>query len=130
MIAKFLYHSEKMYIAKFRRDCKILPGLRNFRYGCKVFAILVKFLLCHNENPALPAFSSTSIQPLFLQFLMRLKVIHFQSIFLIDFYLKKTDLCAEMLNNTQNCYAAGNSRERGYCSKRSRNWLSRNDTTG
>ena len=27
---------------------------------------------------------------------MSLKVIHFQSIFLIDFYLKKTDLCEEM----------------------------------
>ena len=31
--------------------------------------------------------------------MMNLKVIHFQSIFLIDFYLKKTDLCAEMWNN-------------------------------
>ena len=27
--------------------------------------------------------------------MMSLKVIHFQSIFLIDFYLRKTDLCAE-----------------------------------
>ena len=44
---------------------------------------------------------------------MSLKVIHFQSIFLIDFYLKKTDLCAGMWNNSPNCYAAGNSRERG-----------------
>ena len=44
---------------------------------------------------------------------MSLKVIHFQSIFLIDFYLKKTYLCAEMSNNSPNCYAAGNSRERG-----------------
>ena len=61
---------------------------------------------------------------------MSLKVIHFQSIFLIDFYLKKTDLCAEMLNNSPNCYAAEISRERGYCSKRSRNWLSMNDKTG
>ena len=57
---------------------------------------------------------------------MSLKVIHFQSIFLIDFYLKKTDLCAEMWNNSPNCYAAGNSRERGYCDTRSRNWLRRN----
>ena len=47
--------------------------------------------------------------------LMSLKVIHFQSIFLIDFYLKKTDLCAEMWNNSPNYYAAGNLRERGYC---------------
>ena len=31
---------------------------------------------------------------------MSLKVIHFQSIFLIDFYLEKTDLCAEMWNNS------------------------------
>ena len=58
------------------------------------------------------------------------KLIHFQSIFLIDFYLKKTDLCAEMLNNSPNYYAAGNLRERGYCSRRSRKWLSRTDTTG
>ena len=43
---------------------------------------------------------------------MRLKVIYFQSIFLIDFYLKKTDLRAEMWNNSPNCYATGNSRER------------------
>ena len=54
---------------------------------------------------------------------MSLKVIYFKSIFLIGFYLKKTDLCAQMLNNSPNCYATGNSRERGYCSKRSRNWL-------
>ena len=31
--------------------------------------------------------------------MMSLKVIHFQSIFLIYFYLKKTDLCAEIWNN-------------------------------
>ena len=40
MIAKFRYHSEKMCIAK------ISQGLRNFRYGCKIFAILAKFLQC------------------------------------------------------------------------------------
>ena len=61
---------------------------------------------------------------------MSLKVIHFQSIFLIDSYLKNTDLCAEIWNNSPNCYAAGNSGERGYCSRRSRKWLSRTDTTG
>ena len=61
---------------------------------------------------------------------MSLKVIHLQSIFLIGFYLKKTDLCAEMWNNSPNCYAAGNSREIGYCSGRSRKYLSRTDTTG
>ena len=62
--------------------------------------------------------------------LMSLKVIHFHSIFLIDFYLKKTDLCAEMWMNSPNCYAARTSRERGYYSKRNRKWLSRNDTIG
>ena len=61
---------------------------------------------------------------------MSLKVIHFQSIFLIDFYLKNIDLCTEMWNNSPNCYAVGNSRERGYCSRRSRKWLNRTDTTG
>ena len=44
----------------------------------------------------------------FTKWVMSLKVIHFQSIFLIDFYLKKTDLCAEMWNNSPNCCAAGN----------------------
>ena len=62
--------------------------------------------------------------------LMSLKVIYFQSIFLIDFYIKKTDLYAEMWNNSPNCYATGNARARGYSSKRSRKWLSRNDMTG
>ena len=47
-----------------------------------------------------------------LSLLMSLKVIHFQSIFLIYFYLKKTDLCAEIWNNKPNFYAAGNSRKR------------------
>ena len=51
------------------------------------------------------------LTPLYM--LMSLKVIHFQSIFLIDFYLKNTNLCAEMWNNSQNCLAAENSRERG-----------------
>ena len=72
MIAKFRYHSEKLCITKFRRDCEIFAmvakfsqGLRNFRYGCEIFAILAKFSLCHSENPALPtlppASSSASI---------------------------------------------------------------------
>ena len=59
-----------------------------------------------------------------------LKVIHFQSIFLIDFYLRKTDLCTEMWNNSPNYYAARNSKERVYCSRRSRRWLSKTDITG
>ena len=53
MIVKFCYHSEKMCIAKFRRDCeifamveKISQSLRNFRYGCEIFAILAKFSQC------------------------------------------------------------------------------------
>ena len=61
---------------------------------------------------------------------MSLKVLNFQSIFLIDFYLRKTDLCAKNLNNLPNFYAARNSKERGYCSRRSRRWLSRTDITG
>ena len=35
--------------------------------------------------------------------------VHFSDLFLS----KKTDLCAEIRNNSPNCYAAGNSRERG-----------------
>ena len=35
--------------------------------------------------------------------------VHFSDLFLS----KKTDLCAEVWNNSPNCYAAGNSRERG-----------------
>ena len=35
--------------------------------------------------------------------------VHFSDCFLS----KKTDLCAEIWNNSPNCYAAGNSRERG-----------------
>ena len=61
---------------------------------------------------------------------MSLKVIHFKSIFLIYFYLKKTDLCVEMWNNSPNYYAARNSKEREYCSRRSRRWLSRTDIIG
>ena len=30
-----------------------------------------------------------------------------------QFLSKKTDLCAKILNNSPNCYIAGNSRERG-----------------
>ena len=47
MIAKFLYLSEKLCIAKFSQ------GLRNFRYGCQIFAILAKFLqsLRNFRNP-------------------------------------------------------------------------------
>ena len=44
--------------------------------------------------------------------MMSLKVIHFQSIFLIYFILKKTDLCAEIWNTSPNCCAAGNSKRK------------------
>ena len=58
MIEKFRYHSEKMCIAKFRRDCEISLWLRNFRNPCKIFTM-------HSENPAFhalpPASSSASI---------------------------------------------------------------------
>ena len=50
MVAKFRYHSEKLCIAKFRRDCEI-------------FAM-------HSENPALFYIASASFQPLFLQFFL------------------------------------------------------------
>ena len=40
MIANFRYDSEKFCIAK------ISQGLRNFRYGCEIFAILTKFSQC------------------------------------------------------------------------------------
>ena len=62
MIANFRYHSEKLCIANFSQ------GLRNFRYGCEIFAILAKFSLCHSENPALPGLPHALVQPPFLQF--------------------------------------------------------------
>ena len=40
MIAKFRHLSEKMCIAK------ISQGLRNFHYGCEIFAIFTKFSPC------------------------------------------------------------------------------------
>ena len=61
---------------------------------------------------------------------MSLKVIRFQSILMIDFYLRKNDLCAKMWNNSPNYYASRNSKERGYYSRRSRSWLSGTDITG
>ena len=52
MIANFRYHREKLCKVKFRRDYEI-------------FAMVVKFSQCHNENPSFSciplAFSSTSI---------------------------------------------------------------------
>ena len=37
MHGNFCYHSEKLCIAKFSQ------GLRNFRYGCEIFAMVAKF---------------------------------------------------------------------------------------
>ena len=65
LIAKFLYHSEKLCIAKFRRDCEIFvmvvkfsQSLRNFCNPCKIFAM-------HSEKSCTllhpPALSSASI---------------------------------------------------------------------
>ena len=52
MIAKFRYHSEKLCIEKFSQ------GLRNFCYGCEIFAM-------HSEKSCTllhpPAFSLASI---------------------------------------------------------------------
>ena len=56
MIAKFRYHSKNWVIEKFSL------GLRNFRYYCKIFAILAKISLCHSENSSflfLPSASSS-----------------------------------------------------------------------
>ena len=57
MIAKFRSHTEKLCIAKFRRDCEI-------------FAILVKFLQCIAKNPVFPAFLLHPVPPPALQFLL------------------------------------------------------------
>ena len=45
---------------------EISQGLRNFRYGCEIFAMVAKFSLCHRENPALPALPPASVQLPFL----------------------------------------------------------------
>ena len=65
IITKFCYHSEKICIAKFRRDCEIFAmvakfslWLRNFHNPCKIFAMhSEKF--AHSCIP--PVFSSASI---------------------------------------------------------------------
>ena len=65
MIAKFRYHSEKLCIAKFRKDCEIFAmvvkfsqSLRNFRNPCEIFAMHSK-KSCTLLHP--PAFSLASI---------------------------------------------------------------------
>ena len=53
MHSEFRYHSEKLCITIIEKTVhrEILQGLRNFRYGSEIFAILAKFSLCHSENP-------------------------------------------------------------------------------
>ena len=53
--------------------------------------------------------------------LMSLKVIYFQSIFLIDFYIKRPIYMQESGINFTKCYAAGNSKESRNCSKKEQN---------
>ena len=69
IIAKFRYGNFRYgYHRKKNVHSEISQLLRNFRYGCKIFAILVKFSLCHSENPALPTLPPASVQSPFLQF--------------------------------------------------------------
>ena len=59
---EFRYDSENM------RHSEISQGLRNFRYGCEIFAILAKFLQCIAKILHSPASLLHSAQPPFLQF--------------------------------------------------------------
>ena len=58
MIAKFSYHSEKLCIAKFRRDCGILAMVAKFLQSLRNFCNTIAKIL-HSYIP--PAFSSASI---------------------------------------------------------------------
>ena len=58
MIAKFRYHSEKMCIAKFRRDCEIFAMVAKFSQSLRNFRNAIAKIL-HSSIP--PAFSSASI---------------------------------------------------------------------
>ena len=58
MIAKFRYHSEKMCIAKFRRDCEIFAMVAKFSQSLRNFRNAIAKIL-HSSIP--PTFSSTSI---------------------------------------------------------------------
>ena len=60
---------------------------------------------------------------------MSLKVIYFQSIFLIDFYIKRLIYMHEYGITSPNCCAAGNSKESRNCSKRSIIWPRSTDIT-
>ena len=52
---------------------------------------------------------------------MSLKVIYFQSIFLIDFYIKRLIYMQEYGITSPNCCATGNSKESRDCSKKEHN---------
>ena len=52
---------------------------------------------------------------------MSLKVIYFQSIFLIDFYIKRLIYMQEYGITSPNCCAVGNSKESRNCSKKEQN---------
>ena len=58
MIAKFRYHSEKLCIAKFRRDCEIFSMVAKFSQSLRNFHNAIAKIL-HSCIP--PAFSSASI---------------------------------------------------------------------
>ena len=62
---------------------------------------------------------------------MSLKVIYFQSIFLIDFYIKKTDLYAGIWNNfTQSAVQQEIQKKAEIAVKRSRMWPGSIDIIG
>ena len=63
-------------------------------------------------------------------YLMSLKVIHFQSIFLIDFYLKILIYVQKYGITHQTAMQQGIQEKEEFCSRRSRKWMSRTNTTG
>ena len=58
MIAKFRYHSEKLCIAKFRRDCEMFAMVARFSQSLRNFRNAIEKIL-HSCIP--PTFSSASI---------------------------------------------------------------------
>ena len=61
---------------------------------------------------------------------MSLKFIHFQSIFLIDFYLKRLIYVQKYGITNQTVMQQGIQEKENFCSKRSRRWMSVTDITG
>ena len=51
MIAKFRYHSEKLCIAKFRRDCEIFATIAKFSQSLRNFC----YAIAKFQPPALPS---------------------------------------------------------------------------